>query len=93
MSCADAVRQNLLLNYPRPDYPRDPLRRRATGAGVFLLRFDYESGRLREIRVGISTGSPTLDAASIQSLKQWQAKPRSLHIITVPIAFATIPSR
>jgi TonB family protein len=83
----DAERQNLLSAHPRPDYPSEARRKRIGGSGVFLLRFDYETGHLREVHVATSTGSPMLDAAVITTLKKWQAKPRSLHTISVPITF------
>lgn len=85
--CKDAVRQNLLLTHPRPEYPREAREKHITGAGLFILRLDYETGHLREIHFATGTGSPILDAAVIQSLGQWQAKPRSLRKMSVPIAF------
>lgn len=58
-----------------------------TGSGVFEMKFDYESGRLREVHVVQSTGQPKLDAYTTAALKQWKAKPRSVHTLRLPITF------
>jgi TonB family protein len=83
----DALRQNLLLTHPRPEYPYVARRERFTGRGVFDLKFDYDTGRLREIHIATSTGHLILDSSVITTLKQWQAKPHSLRTIRVPIMF------
>jgi TonB family protein len=83
----DALRQNLLLAHPTPEYPLGARLKRLTGRGVFELRFDYETGRLREIHIATSTGHLILDRSVINTLKEWQAKPHSLRTIRVPITF------
>lgn len=83
----DALRQNLLLNHPRPEYPLEARLHRFTGRGMFDLKFDYDTGRLREIHIATSTGHWTLDRSVIATLKDWQAKPHSLRTISVPITF------
>jgi TonB family protein len=87
MRVEDAKRQNLLLTDPRPEYPLEARLKRLTGKGVFELRFNYDTGRLREIHIATSTGHWTLDRSVIATLKDWQAKPHSLRTIRVPIAF------
>jgi TonB family protein len=85
MTAPQAIHQNLLLRHPLPRYPREA--KGATGNGLFLLRFDYETGHLREVHIAKSTGSATLDAAVVGALKQWRAKPRSLEVIRLPVTF------
>src|SRR5690349_6224587 len=95
MMLDDALRQHLLLVAVAPDYPREYEWRPAhgnsfgsgppSGGGVFDLRFDYETGHLREVHVLESTGSRKLDAHTIGALKLWKAKPRSIHTLRVPI--------
>lgn len=87
MSMDEALRQDLLLIAVRPDYPYEARRQRFTGSGIFELRFDYETGRLREVHVEKSTGQRMLDGHAIGALKLWKAKPRSIHTLRVPIAF------
>ena len=100
MMLDEALRQHLLLVAIAPDYPGGiewhPIPgsareyHRPTGKGVFDLRFDYETGHLREVRVVQSTGSRSLDGHSIGALKLWKAKPRSIRILRVPIDFRII---
>src|SRR5205814_7548509 len=79
MMVDEALRQHLLLTAPPPDYP--PLMRlhRVGGKGLFQLRFDYDTGHLREVHVVQGTGAPLLDGYTIGALKLWKAKPHSLH--------------
>jgi TonB family protein len=87
MTEEDALQKQLLLVAIRPDYPYEALSRRRSGNGVFDLKFDYESGHLREVHVVQSTGVRVLDAHAIGALKQWKAKPRSIHTLRVPVIF------
>jgi hypothetical protein len=71
----------------KPQYSREALRTRATGTGLFELRFDYESGRLKAIDIVESTGSRLLDHDAIDGLKEWKAKPQSVRVMRIAIAF------
>jgi TonB family protein len=96
LSAADDVvsqidKQSLLVA-PAPSYPsysetRNPGERQRTYDGLFALKFDYESGHLREVHVVKSTGDRVMDAHAIGALKLWQAKPRTIHNLLVPIRF------
>jgi hypothetical protein len=89
MPLNEAIQKRLLLVAAKPKWPHeapDGVRRRSS-TGVFELKFDYESGHLREVHVVTSTGDRILDAHAIGSLKVWQAKPRSIHNLLVPVAF------
>ncbi len=88
MQVEDAVAQHRLFYYPIPEYPYEARRSVITGSGLFELRFDYETGHLREVHVARGTGSAFLDSAAIGTLKRWQAKPRSVHNLIVPVTFA-----
>jgi TPR repeat protein len=83
----EAVQKNLLLAAPKPDYPVEARSRRITGNGVFDLIFDFESGNLREVRVVKNIDDHTLSGYAIGSLKLWKAKPRSIHVLRVPLSF------
>jgi TonB family protein len=71
----------------KPQYSREAQRTRATGTGVFELRFDYESGRLKAIDIVRSTGNRVLDHDAITGLKEWKAKPRSIRVMRIAIMF------
>ncbi len=87
MTVEDAMRKDLLLVAVRPDYPYEARRQRLTGSGIFELKFDYESGHLREVHVVQSTGQRMLDGHAIGALKLWKAKPHSIHTLRMPITF------
>ena len=71
----------------KPDYSYEARRTRTTGSGIFELRFDYETGRLKAIDIVQSTGSRLLDHDAINGLKEWKAKPHTVHVMRIPITF------
>ncbi|MEP6937560.1 MAG: energy transducer TonB [Chthoniobacterales bacterium] len=83
----EALRRDLLIVAVRPDYPWAARRFGQRGAGVFDLRFDFETGNLREVHVVRSAGVRALDGYAIGALKLWKAKPRSLLGLRVAIEF------
>jgi hypothetical protein len=91
MTLNDAVQRHLLVTAALPKYPEiyqwQPAGETLIDDGIFDLRFDYETGRLREIHVVKSTGNSKLDARAILAFKVWKAKPRSIHTLRVPITF------
>lgn len=87
MMVEEALQKHLLLVAVRPDYTYEARSRKRTGSGLFELKFDYESGRLREVHVVKSFGDRLLDGPTIATLKVWQAKPRSIHTLLVPVRF------
>jgi TonB family protein len=87
MTVEEALNKHLLIYAVRPDYPYEMRHRGVSGQGIFELRFDYETGHLREIHITKSTGSPILDRHAIGSLKFWKAKPHSIEMLSVPVTF------
>ena len=91
MTLNDALQRHLLLTAAIPKYPEiyewKPSGHPLIDDGIFDLRFDYESGRLREIHVVKSTGNSKLDGRAIRAFKVWKAKPRSIDTLRVPITF------
>ena len=85
ISVDEAVQTGLLAVAPRPDYPYEA--RWKSASGTFQLKFDYETGQLREVHVVRSTGDRHLDGHSIAALKLWRAKPRSIHCLSVEVVF------
>jgi outer membrane biosynthesis protein TonB len=78
-----------LINQPRPLYPVGPHGRRYQGAGVFRIKFDYESGEATRVTAARTTGHLLLDNAAMEALRHWTVQPRSWHKIDVLIRFAT----
>lgn len=87
MSWAEAAEKHLLVRAIPPFSAYVATRERWTGRGIFELRFDYETGELREIHIVQSTGHRLLDGHAIAAFKLWRAKPRSIHILRVPLQF------
>jgi len=88
ISVADALRNDLLITAPAPVYPYKVWIGRGTNiSGLFELKFDYDSGHLRELHVVNSTANDILDRHIIAALKLWKAKPHSIHILRVPVTF------
>jgi TonB family protein len=57
---------------PYPDYPYEARIHRITGSGVFVLNFSHD-GRVENVEVGQSTGSPILDSSAQQAFQKWRA--------------------
>jgi outer membrane biosynthesis protein TonB len=91
MTIEEAQANQLLLFATRPSYPYQAERAHVSGFGVFDLKFDYETGHLREIHVVKSTGYDFLDGHAIGALKLWKAKSRSIHTLRVPVGFQYKP--
>jgi TonB family protein len=93
MTAEEAAQRGLLLKTVRPEYYYEARARHKEGSGVFELRFDYETGHLREIHIVNALPDPLLQKAAIEALKQWQAKPRSIHVLRLPLTFLMRPDR
>jgi hypothetical protein len=87
MSVDEAKQKGLLINTPRPEYYYEARVHHIQGSGVFDLRFDYETGHLREVHIVRAMPDPLLQKATIDALTKWRARPRSIHIMRVPITF------
>ena len=87
MGVEEALNRHLMIYAIRPEYPYEMRHRGVGGSGVFELRFNFETGHLREIHIAKSTGSPMLDRHAVKSLKFWKAKPHSVETLLVPVTF------
>ncbi len=94
ITVAEALRKDLLLVAVRPEFPRSYAGNwggakwhHGPYKGIFELRFDYETGHLREIHVVQTIGDAKFDGRAIGALKLWKAKPRSIHTLVVPVTF------
>jgi TonB family protein len=63
---------------PRPVYPESARLARTTGDGLFTLRIQIRTGRVKTVKVERSTGSQVLDFTITNSLQQWRFKPYAL---------------
>lgn len=78
---------------PQPEYPPIARLNGWEGRGVFVMRIDIKSGRVKNAYVQRSTGYRDLDEAAIAALKQWRFKPNALSPIAKILPHSTDPFR
>ena len=83
MSSAKAV----AVSAPRPEYPYEARRSRATGSGVCVMTVDPRSGAVTSAVMATSTGNPILDGAATSAFKRWRFKPGTVTKVRTPITF------
>jgi len=97
MGVREAMQRHLLLVAALPEYPNEieaqPGVRHRRYTCEFELKFDYESGHLREVHVVKGTGDQAVDAHAIGAMKVWQAKPRSIHNLLVAVTLKPMGTR
>ena len=91
--CADAPTLNaeqlkqVVLFAPKPRYPSRAWREYKTGAGVFLLNVNPETGLVASIKIEKTTGLWSLDVSCLKTLIKWRFKPHTLTKVHVPVRF------
>ena len=83
MSSAKAV----AVSAPRPEYPYEARRMRATGSGVCVMTVDTSSGAVTSAVMAQSTGNPILDNAAVSAFRRWRFKPGTVSKVRTPITF------
>jgi TonB family protein len=83
MSSAKAV----AVSAPRPEYPYEARRARATGSGVCVMTVDTSSGTVTSAVMAQSTGNAILDNAATSAFKRWRFKPGTVSKVRTPITF------
>jgi len=82
MSSAKAV----AISAPRPEYPYEARKARATGSGVCVMTVD-PSGAVTSAVMAQSTGNAILDNAATSAFRRWRFKPGSVSRVRTPITF------
>ncbi|HMG04228.1 MAG TPA: TonB family protein [Chthoniobacterales bacterium] len=75
------------LTAPRPEYPYEARRQRITGSGIVVMRVDSATGRVANVSMAESTGSPVLDNAAVAAFTRWRFKPGTVSRVRSPITF------
>jgi TonB family protein len=73
--------QRWVMRSPMPEYPIEARAHHITGSGIFVLRVQIKSGRVKEVIVARSSGHAILDEAAAKALRDWQFKPNTLSSI------------
>lgn len=77
----------LALSAPRPEYPYEARRQRATGSGVALLTIDPSTGYVADVRMLRSTGNAVLDSATMSGFRRWRFKPGTVSSVQSAITY------
>lgn len=77
----------IALSAPRPEYPYEARRQKITGSGIVAMTVDPATGRVTEVSMWQSTGSPYLDHAAITGFRKWRFKPGTALRIKSPITY------
>jgi protein TonB len=75
------------LTAPRPEYPYEARRQRITGSGIVVMTVDSATGRVANVSMAESTGSPVLDNAAVTAFRRWRFRPGTVSRIRAPITF------
>lgn len=75
------------LSAPRPEYPYEARRLKATGSGVAILTVDSATDHVSSVTIRTSTGHPALDNATVSAFRRWRFKPGTVTRVQAPITF------
>jgi TonB family protein len=75
------------LDGPKPVYPPEAAGLHLTGSGKYLLTFDQATGKVIDVTVSQSCGSPVLDNAAIAAFRQWHEDPQCAKEVTMTMTF------
>lgn len=81
----------LNLDGPKPIFPPEAATLHLSGTGKYLLIFDQNTGRVTDVTVSQSAGSPLLDNAAIAAFRQWHEDPHCAKEATMTMTFGVAP--
>lgn len=81
------------LDGPKPIYPPEVAGQHLTGTGKYLLIFDQTTGKVIDVTVSQSAGSPILDNAAITAFRQWHEDPQCAKEVTMTMTFGAAPAQ
>jgi len=78
-----------VVNAPIPVYPQHPLGMQKQGRGVYELHVN-KAGTVTEVKILKSSGDPTFDDVTVNTLRQWRLR-HGPKIIELPLVFVLTP--
>jgi TonB family protein len=75
------------LDGPNSVYPPEAVGLHLSGIGKYLLHFDQATGKVIDVTVSQSSGSPLLDNAAIAAFRQWHEDPQCAKEVTMTMTF------
>jgi TonB family protein len=82
-----------VLSRTPPDYPIEARRAGITGSGMFEMRIDPKTGRVKGVLVVQSTGNQILDWEVVRAFSQWRFKPGVVTAVRSPVIFTRTGGR
>jgi TonB family protein len=83
---AEQIKQ-VVLFAPKPYYPSHARREYKTGAGMFLLNVNPETGLVASIKIEETTGLWSFDVSCLKTFIKWRFKPHTLAKVRIPVRF------
>ena len=83
---AEQVKQ-VVLFAPKPYFPTRARKEYKTGAGVFLLNINPETGLVASVKIEKTTGLWSFDVSCLKTFIKWRFKPHMLTKVRVPVRF------
>ena len=83
---AEQVKQAVLFA-PKPYFPTRARKDYKTGAGVFLLNINSETGLVASIKIEKTTGLWSFDVSCLKTFIKWRFKPRMVAKVRIPVYF------
>jgi|SRR5437588_2299048 len=80
------------LDGPKPIYPPEAVGLHLSGTGKYLLQFDQATGKVTDVIVSQSAGSPILDNAAVVAFRQWHEDPQCAKEVTMTMTFGPPPA-
>lgn len=80
------------LDGPKPIYPPEAVGLHLSGTGKYLLQFDQVTGKVIDVTVSQSCGSPVLDNAAVAAFRQWHEDPQCAKEVTMTMTFGPPPA-
>ena len=80
------------LDGPKPIYPPEAAGSHLAGTGKYLLQFDQATGKVVDVIVSQSAGSPVLDNAAVTAFRQWHEDPQCAKEVTMTMTFGAAPA-
>ena len=80
------------LDGPKPIYPQEAAGLHLSGTGKYLLQFDQATGKVIDVTVSQSAGSPVLDNAAVVAFRQWHEDPQCAKEVTMTMTFGAAPA-
>jgi TonB family protein len=93
MNAATSDPNAQVIYAPRPEFPTESRLYHMSGNGVFVLRVQIRTGRVKDVEVERSTGWSILDSTAKRTLLQWRFRPGAENLPPIARVFPNSKDR